>query len=194
MKCSTKKAPMGTMPDKECRRRKRNEVPCPARRGATPRLIIGGAGLAVAATETLLVSSNVRRELFIILSPGKGSQERENARASGKNKERRIPGLLVKPSTKDIPQHLIKEFTRSQWSGLGRGWRKSTAGTAEMPLHDDCSWPSLLPSIRRRSSEFAEKRKADHSQNHSRREAPLKLRPRLCLQTQPASGHLARQQ
>src|ERR1035438_801220 len=50
MKCSRRKAPMGTTPLMECRRRSRNEVPSPARRGATPALILEATGLAVEAT------------------------------------------------------------------------------------------------------------------------------------------------
>jgi hypothetical protein len=56
-------------------------------------LIIGGAGLAVAATETLLVSSNVRPELFIILSPGKGSQEREKRKSIREEQRKAHPRL-----------------------------------------------------------------------------------------------------
>src|SRR5580704_13636540 len=57
MKCSRRKAPMGTTPLRECRRRNRNEVPSPARSGATPDLILGETlvgvlGLAVDATMT----------------------------------------------------------------------------------------------------------------------------------------------
>src|SRR5208283_688503 len=53
MKCSSRNAPMGTMPVKECRRRSRNEFPSPARRGATPGLIRGTVE-AVDATMGLL--------------------------------------------------------------------------------------------------------------------------------------------
>src|ERR1035441_922308 len=52
MKRSRRKAPMGTTPLMECRRRSRNEVPSPARKGATPGLILGTTGLAVDATMT----------------------------------------------------------------------------------------------------------------------------------------------
>src|ERR1017187_1648209 len=36
MKCSTRKAPTGTIPLRECNRRRRKELPCPARKGGTP--------------------------------------------------------------------------------------------------------------------------------------------------------------
>src|SRR6266496_1906164 len=49
MKCSRRKAPMGTMPVRECKRRNRNDVPSPARRGATPGLIFG-VGIGPGAT------------------------------------------------------------------------------------------------------------------------------------------------
>jgi hypothetical protein len=52
MKCSRRKAPMGTTPLRECKRRSRNEVPSPARSGATPDLMRGATGLAVDATMT----------------------------------------------------------------------------------------------------------------------------------------------
>src|SRR5262245_27176936 len=47
--CSKRNAPTGMMPVSECRRRRKNELPFPARKGATPGLTTtGGAGLAVA--------------------------------------------------------------------------------------------------------------------------------------------------
>src|ERR1700681_1687944 len=57
MKCSRRKAPMGTTPLRECRRRSRNDVPSPARNGATPGLMLGVSllevmGLAVDAMMT----------------------------------------------------------------------------------------------------------------------------------------------
>src|ERR1700685_1385351 len=45
--CSSKNAPTGTMPESECSRRSRNEVPCPARSGATRCAAPGVAGGAV---------------------------------------------------------------------------------------------------------------------------------------------------
>src|ERR1017187_2675632 len=52
MKCSRRKAPIGTTPVSECKRRSRNDVPWPARKGATPDLILEATGLAVDATIT----------------------------------------------------------------------------------------------------------------------------------------------
>src|SRR6202023_3561174 len=89
MKCSRRKAPMGTTPLRECRRRSRNEVPSPARSGATPDFILGETllgvmGLAVDATMTApyvvqCANENVRTKtcelkLMIIVLSGKGSQ------------------------------------------------------------------------------------------------------------------------
>src|SRR5580698_1030453 len=37
--CSKRNAPTGTMPERECSRRKTNEYPCPARNGATPAIL-----------------------------------------------------------------------------------------------------------------------------------------------------------
>src|ERR1039458_5535478 len=61
MKCSRRNAPMGPMPESECRRRSRNELPTPARKGATPGLILGAAGLAGEATMGSLFNSNIKR-------------------------------------------------------------------------------------------------------------------------------------
>src|SRR5271166_114584 len=36
MKCSIRNAPMGTMPERECSRRRRNELPSPTRSDGTP--------------------------------------------------------------------------------------------------------------------------------------------------------------
>src|SRR5579859_4717483 len=73
--CSNRNAPTGMIPLSECRRRSTNEYPWPARSGATPPLIgVGAAGLAVAATGTLLMSSSMRTEPFIMLVRKKGSQ------------------------------------------------------------------------------------------------------------------------
>src|SRR6266853_6478892 len=46
MKCSSRNAPIGTIPLRECRRRRRNEWPLPARIGGTPRST-GDATLAM---------------------------------------------------------------------------------------------------------------------------------------------------
>jgi len=63
---------MGTTPLRECRRRSRNEVPSPARSGATPDLILRAMRLAVDAEMTApytvrcanwLLSFWVRREV-----------------------------------------------------------------------------------------------------------------------------------
>src|SRR5258706_7603474 len=52
--CSKRKAPTGTMPVSECNRRKRNDVPWPARNGATPCTVLfatsGAVELAADAT------------------------------------------------------------------------------------------------------------------------------------------------
>src|SRR5208282_3221949 len=73
MKCSRRKAPIGTTPLSECRRRSRKDVPSPARSGATPDLILGAAGLAVDATMT--APYIVRKcKLAIIVLCGSGSQ------------------------------------------------------------------------------------------------------------------------
>src|SRR5271169_4247015 len=56
MRCSTRKAPMGTMPVSECNLRNRNELPSPARSDGTPlatskvRLLIGLADEATTPT------------------------------------------------------------------------------------------------------------------------------------------------
>src|SRR5271165_1691479 len=81
MKCSRRKAPIGTMPLSECRRRNRNEVPSPARSGATPGLIFGAGcgttGLAVDATMTAPYMVRCPMcKLAIIVLGGRRSQGR----------------------------------------------------------------------------------------------------------------------
>ena len=63
------------MPLSECKRRRRNECPSPARSGATPRFT--SVGVAVLGTDaTIFPFSSVRMpELFIILTQEKRSQE-----------------------------------------------------------------------------------------------------------------------
>src|ERR1700747_2665405 len=97
MKCSRRKAPMGTTPLKEWRRRSRNEVPSPARNGATPAWILGtGRGATVLAVDATMIAPNLRFQklklsklklkLMIIVFRRKGSQgdvflyHRRNAR------------------------------------------------------------------------------------------------------------------
>src|SRR5713101_2330478 len=72
-KCSIKNSPIGTIPVSECSRRKTKERPCPARSGATPSLTRTGVVVLADAT-TFLVSSGMKRELFIMLAREKGSQ------------------------------------------------------------------------------------------------------------------------
>src|SRR5208283_788277 len=51
--CSKRNAPTGTIPESECNRRRRNDVPCPARNGATPcAKVLGTAGAAELADAT----------------------------------------------------------------------------------------------------------------------------------------------
>ena len=42
IKCSRRNSPIGTMPVRECKRRNQNDLPTPARSGATPGLIFEG--------------------------------------------------------------------------------------------------------------------------------------------------------
>src|SRR6202008_3343214 len=77
--CSKRNAPTGMIPVSECRRRSRNDVPCPARSGATPRLIVAGAaGLAVVATMTAPYEFGSEKRTFYY--PGaKEGKSREGA-------------------------------------------------------------------------------------------------------------------
>ena len=61
------------IPVSECKRRSRNECPCPARNGAIPLALVGDE-LTVEATHSLL-SSEMSTELFIMLAQEKGSQD-----------------------------------------------------------------------------------------------------------------------
>src|SRR5260370_16990284 len=56
-KCSIRNRPIGTMPLRECNRRRRKECPCRARSGATPLLTRTGSALAVDDTK---VPSGIR--------------------------------------------------------------------------------------------------------------------------------------
>src|ERR1022692_191430 len=95
MKCSRRKAPMGTTPLREWRRRSRKEVPSPARSGATPDWILGATGWAVDATMTtpcvvqcanwlLSVSAGrevkERREINLVEDLGAGTVDRGERR------------------------------------------------------------------------------------------------------------------
>jgi len=61
------------MPLRECNRRRRNEYPWPALRGATPRFTAGEVGLEAVATKSL-AQLGMKSELIIILATQKGSQ------------------------------------------------------------------------------------------------------------------------
>src|SRR5450432_191558 len=76
MKCSSRKSPMGTMPLSECSRRNRNDVPAPARSGATPALIFPGTDCVDdAKREYPLLELECRSQPFIMLVDGVESQE-----------------------------------------------------------------------------------------------------------------------
>jgi hypothetical protein len=71
-KCSIRNRPTGMIPVSECKRRSRNECPCPARNGAIPLALVGDE-LTVEATHSLL-SSEMSTELFIMLAQERVSQ------------------------------------------------------------------------------------------------------------------------
>src|SRR5271169_5072685 len=65
MKCSIRNAPMGTMPVRECSRRSRNELPCPARSAGTPlatSIVLLLIGLADEATRPAPYTNNDSRD------------------------------------------------------------------------------------------------------------------------------------
>src|SRR5215475_2499376 len=57
-KCSIRNKPIGMIPVSECRRRRKNECPWPARSGATPFLMSTGDELTVEATDYYILLSN----------------------------------------------------------------------------------------------------------------------------------------
>src|SRR5215475_14967930 len=65
--CSKRKAPTGRIPVRECRRRSRNDVPCPARSGATPCFRTGVAGRAVVATMSAPYENEYGKRTFYYL-------------------------------------------------------------------------------------------------------------------------------
>ena len=86
--CSIRNAPTGTMPLRECRRRSKKLVPCPARSGATPETAaLPGAVETLVANGVLLASSTLAdakrmSEPLIIFLKSELSQGREAFRAS----------------------------------------------------------------------------------------------------------------
>jgi hypothetical protein len=80
--CSNRKAPTGMMPVSECRRRSRNDVPCPARSGATPPFkLTGAAGLAVVATMTAPYNFGYDKRTFYYLGGGNGKSRNSKMRS-----------------------------------------------------------------------------------------------------------------
>src|SRR5262249_9109424 len=114
-KCSTRKAPIGTMPVSECKRRQKNECPCPARSGATPPLsCAGAAGLAVDPKGLYLSLPRSRQNfsLFCFAAmksrrggrPNLGNQKvLDNRTGTGRAKPRRLSLTFIAP-----PQQLSK--------------------------------------------------------------------------------------
>src|ERR1700756_2411805 len=72
MKCSTRKAPTGTIPLRECRGRRRKEDPLPRPNGATPRFTAIGAA-AVVATMTAPYGFKFEKRTFYY--PGHSSSK-----------------------------------------------------------------------------------------------------------------------
>src|SRR5258708_31388093 len=73
-KCSIRKKPIGMIPLSECRRRRRNECPRPARNGDTPPLTLTGVTVLGDDAKRFLMGSEMIGELFIMLVTEKGSQ------------------------------------------------------------------------------------------------------------------------
>src|SRR5208282_949444 len=151
MKCSSRKAPMGTTPLMECRRRRRNEVPSPARSGATPDLICGATELAADATMTAPYVIQMCK-LVIIGLRWKRSQgemwgwkaDGETASEGGRKNQNKLPGSIS--------------------AGLARG--PSIAESFGRRLHDGCDGIFLRGPIGRRSCELRERRTVDRIQIH----------------------------
>lgn len=75
-KCSTRNRPIGIMPVSECRRRRKNECPCPARNGATPALTVVLVELGADPKRSLNSLEKID-EPFIMLAGNEPSQGRQ---------------------------------------------------------------------------------------------------------------------
>jgi len=131
---------MGTMPVSECRRRSRNELPSPARKGATPGLILGATELADAT-----MGSYVSRYEF---------KRTAHYRCALEYKSREHGSLLhVMADTwrRVGPIRGQKQLIRStrDWSGTNRGMR-------ETRRHGGCSGIFLRRLVRRTSCRLRE--------------------------------------
>src|ERR1051326_8182248 len=74
--CSNRNAPTGMIPVSECSRRKTNEIPWPARRGATPGFTDIGAELALAATDDAPYEFNECKRTLHYLFSGEGKSRK----------------------------------------------------------------------------------------------------------------------
>src|SRR5450759_2425366 len=106
MKCSRRKAPMGTTPLSECRRRSRNDVPSPARSGATPDLIFGTGATGLAVDATMTAPYVVRCANWLLsFCVGREVKERSGGKFLWLSKEEKIakrfaggaPGVPARP-------------------------------------------------------------------------------------------------
>src|SRR5271157_191640 len=166
MKCSRRKAPMGTMPVMECKRRSRNEVPSPARKGATPGLIFGtgATGLAVDATMTAPYEVRCANRLLSVC-------------VGREVKERTVVKLVWLSAEEEFAPAFLCWWRAGRPRPAGpfdcaragsRDARRSTAmfpdttpGTREKPRHGGCTALFLPRSVRQRSCRFAGNRTVD---------------------------------
>src|SRR5215467_13244034 len=99
--------PTGIMPVKECRRRQKNECPCPARNGATPARIVTGVVVLGADTATTLpcrLGDDQRLHHYL------GRQERKSRRAS----QHRLPEMVYRQLRKHNRRRSLPQiFSRS---------------------------------------------------------------------------------
>src|SRR5947209_4740198 len=102
-KCSIRNRPIGTIPLRECSRRRRNECPCPARSGATPLFTRTGAALVVDDTKVPCGIRDQERTFYYV-----GATEGKSTDGKRKTQEVLVRGVDFAQHHAAI--HAIHEF------------------------------------------------------------------------------------
>src|SRR3974377_1109064 len=114
MKCSSRNAPMGTMPLSECNRRRRKELPSPARSAGTPLatwIEFLETGLAdEATTPTPYDSRAVDANLALSISPTTQVKNTRNYRFTSENTVKTPSAHRFSPFGR-----LYKRKAKSEW-------------------------------------------------------------------------------
>src|SRR5215475_2612391 len=151
--CSKRKAPTGMIPVRECRRRSRNDVPWPARSGATPRLRTGAAGLAVVATMTAPYENEYDKRTFYYLGAAR-TKSRQGTRYATHHT------MLHHASADALP---IRTTTNGVTSPT---MCRASPVPCEMQLRDGCTWTSVRQKVQRKFCEPRGNRTWGRIRNH----------------------------